>query len=84
MKRKCEALSCFMKYHRFAEKHTGSKISSVNVIYPSNFTEKVKALRTDNGGEYISTKFKAYLDVHGIEHQLTVAYTPQQMECRNE
>ncbi len=35
-------------------------------------------MRTDNGGEYISNQFKEYLSQHGIEHQLTIAYTPQQ------
>ncbi len=35
-------------------------------------------MRTDNGGEYLSNKFRAYLSEHGIHHQLTVAYTPQQ------
>eukprot|EP00171_Calliarthron_tuberculosum_P005193 IDg5193t1 len=39
---------------------------------------KVKALRSDNGGEYLSTDFKNYLTEKGIKHQLTVAYTPQQ------
>ncbi len=44
----------------------------------SNSGSRLKALRTDNGGEYLSTEFKNYLAENGIEHQLTVAYTPQQ------
>ena len=39
---------------------------------------KVKVLRSDNGGEYLSSKFKEYLDKNGIHHELSVAYTPQQ------
>ncbi len=35
-------------------------------------------MRTDNGCEYLSNKFRAYLSENGIHHQLTVAYTPQQ------
>jgi len=31
---------------------------------------KVKFLRSDNGGEYTSTKFKEYLGSEGIEHQV--------------
>ena len=38
----------------------------------------LKPLRSDNGGEYLSTTFKSFLLEHGISHQLTVAYTPQQ------
>ena len=52
-----------MRYKRFVEKQTGRKI---------------KALRSDGGGEYISAEFKTYLDDNGISQQLTVAHTPQQ------
>ena len=40
--------------------------------------EKVKTIRTHNGGEYTSRAFQQYLDDHGISHQLTVPYTLQQ------
>jgi len=43
-----------------------------------SFESKLKVLRSDNGGEYLSNEFKAYLAQHGIKHELTVAYTPQQ------
>ena len=79
MRRKSDTFKCFKKYHAFAEKHTGSKISLFNVIKCSmKSKEEIKALRTDNGGEYLSNEFKTYLETHGIHHQLTVAYTPQQ------
>ena len=39
---------------------------------------KVKTLRSDNGGEYISNAFSSYMNDHGIQHQLTVPYSPQQ------
>jgi hypothetical protein len=39
---------------------------------------KVKALRTDNGGEYVNTKVSAYLKSKGVTHQKTMAYTPEQ------
>lgn len=35
-------------------------------------------LRTDNGKEYFSTEISNYLKEQRIQHQLTVAYTPQQ------
>ncbi len=54
-------------------------MSSVNIIMRrTQSPEKIKALRTDNGGEYLSASFQDYLADHGIAHQLTIAYTPQQ------
>ena len=38
----------------------------------------VKTLRTDRGGEYCSTKFEVFCADHGIQRELTAAYTPQQ------
>ena len=40
--------------------------------------EPIMKLRTDNGGEYMSKEFQEYLAAKGIEHQLTVPYSPQQ------
>lgn len=40
--------------------------------------KKLKTLRTDNGGEYTSTKFETYLRSEGVRHELTVAKTPEQ------
>ena len=39
---------------------------------------KIKILRTDNGGELISKEFDNYLTQHGVVHQKTVPYTPEQ------
>jgi hypothetical protein len=63
MKNKSEVLDCFKKWQKHAECHTGYKI---------------RTLRSDNGGEYLSRALKDYLMEHGITHQLTVPYTPQQ------
>jgi len=35
--------------------------------------QKVKFLRSDNGSEYTSSKFKEYLASECIEHQLIIA-----------
>lgn len=40
--------------------------------------EPIMKLRTDNGGEYMSKDFQAYLTLNGIEHQLTIPHSPQQ------
>lgn len=39
---------------------------------------KIKSLRTDNGGEYCSKEFAAFLQQQGIEHQTTVPYNSEQ------
>lgn len=40
--------------------------------------KKIKVLRSDNGGEYISKQFDDFLKENGIKRQLTVPHTPQQ------
>ena len=40
--------------------------------------EHVGTLRSDNGGEYLSTEFRQYLQSTGIHHELTVPHSPQQ------
>lgn len=37
---------------------------------------KIKTLRTDRGTKYLV--YDDFLEKHGIEHQLTARYTPQQ------
>lgn len=47
-------------------------------FYERQTGEKVKTLRTDNGTEYVNTELEEYLTEAGIQHQTTIAYTPQQ------
>ena len=71
MKHKSEVLK---KFHEFES------------IVTNESGERIVKLRTDNGGEYISAAFQVYLKSKGIQHKLTVAYTPQQngiAECMN-
>jgi len=37
---------------------------------------KLKALRTDRGGEFTSIEFGAYMADHGVHRQLTAPYSP--------
>ncbi|KAJ0705152.1 putative RNA-directed DNA polymerase [Helianthus annuus] len=37
---------------------------------------KIKAIRTNRGGEYYSHEFQNFLKENGIRHQLTTSYTP--------
>ncbi len=63
IKSKSHCFSCFVKFHSSEETQKGRKI---------------KAIRSDGGGEYLSNEFKAFLNQNGIHHQQTCAYTPQQ------
>ena len=37
---------------------------------------KLKALRTDSGGEFTSIEFGEYMADHGVHRQLTPPYSP--------
>ena len=63
IKGKDEVLEKFKEFANYAANTTG---------------KKVKVLRSDNGGEYCSKAFKAYLKESGIVHQTTVPYNPAQ------
>ena len=59
MKNKSDTFSCFKIFRAEAEKYTGTKLRSLNVIKRSiRSAEELKILRADNGGEYVSNEFK--------------------------
>ena len=62
---KTEVFKKFMLFKAMATKECG---------------EPIMKLRTDNCGEYTSKDFQAYLASKGIEHQLTVQWTPTERE----
>ena len=62
LKRKSEVFEYFKEFKAFVEKQSGYRI---------------KALRSDQGGEYTSDAFEEFLKQQGIKHQFTPAYTPQ-------
>ena len=47
-------------------------------LVENQFRSKLKTLRIDGGGEYTSNHFKSFCLDHGIQHQLSCPYTPQQ------
>ena len=53
----------FMIFKSYVENQTGMKI---------------KALRTDNGTEFVNKELSNFLSIEGIQHQTTVPYCPQQ------
>ena len=63
MRHRSEVLNCFKRFKAHAEAATGQRLMS---------------LRSDNGGEYISTEFRQYCLDNGIEQQTTIPYCPQQ------
>ena len=53
-----DEFSCFKIFRAQAEKHTGTKVKSLNIIRRSSKSaEEFKILRTGNGGEYVSNQF---------------------------
>ncbi|XP_017604832.1 uncharacterized protein LOC108451682 [Gossypium arboreum] len=58
---KSEVFNAFSKFKALVENQSGCKI---------------KALRTDNGTEYLSERFQRFCKQAGIHHQLTTVYTP--------
>ena len=63
MRRKSESFSKYKNYKAMAERQTGRKL---------------KVLRTDRGGEYLSNEFRDELEESGVRHQLSAVETPQQ------
>ena len=60
---KSQALEHFWKFKALVEKQSGLPI---------------KYLRTDREGEFLSNKFKAFYEDHGIHRESMAPYTPQQ------
>ena len=63
LKHKDEVFDRFLEWKALVEKSSGRKL---------------KVFRTDNGGEYTSTKFQDYLKAEGVRHERTVPKTPEQ------
>ena len=54
------------------------KFSQVLLCWELAQSRRVKAIRSDNGKEYVNGFIKEFCDKRGIQHQLTCPYTPQQ------
>ena len=63
LKTKGEVCTTFQQFYKMVE---------------TQFHEKIKILRSDNGGEFVNHNLCQFLEAHGIEHQRTCPYTPQQ------
>ena len=61
MQKKSEMLSKFCEFKALVEKESG---------------KQVKALRSNNGGEYISNEFKELCSKEGIRRELIASHNP--------
>jgi transposase InsO family protein len=56
---------------------TFSKFCEFKALVDKESRKKVKALRSDNGGEYISNEFKDFCSREGIQRELIAPQNPQ-------
>ncbi|GKB83567.1 putative RNA-directed DNA polymerase [Tanacetum coccineum] len=61
-----------------SEKEAFIKFKNFKNLIEKEAGTSIQCLRTDRGGEFTSNEFTAFCDEHGINRQLTAAYTPQQ------
>ena len=54
------------------------KFKEFKALAETQSEHKIKAFRSDNGGEFISKAFRRFLKKHGIERQPSTPYTPEQ------
>ncbi len=71
MRNKSDSFEYFKRFHKYAENHSGSQVTPIIPI-GSKYCVQIMAENT------CQMNFVRYLAEHGIHHQLTVAYTPQQ------
>lgn len=63
LKHKSETALKIKQFVNWAERQTGNK---------------VKVIRTDNGGEFMNKEIQEFVQEKGIKHQTTIPFTPQQ------
>ena len=63
LRRKSETFNCFQIFKELTE---------------NEIDMKIKCLRSDNGGEFVSKEFNKYCDDNGIKRHFYVTETPQQ------
>ena len=57
-------------------KNKSDAFKSFHAFVTTQKGTKLKCLRTNNGGEFTSTEFKSFCDLHGIKRELTTPYNP--------
>lgn len=69
---------CCAVYFMKHKSEVFDKFEEFEAVTTNDIRETIGTLRTDNGGEYLSTEFQVYLKEKGIRHELTVPHSPQQ------
>ena len=69
---------CCAVYFMNSKAEVFEKFREFEAITTNESGQQIGTLGTDNGGEYVSKDFEAYLISKGIKHELTIAYTPEQ------
>ena len=54
------------------------KFKTFLTFIATQFNTPIQAIRSDQGGEFLSAEFSKFLEERGIDHQLTAPHTPQQ------
>jgi transposase InsO family protein len=54
------------------------KFKQYKAFVENKIGHKIKVLRSDNGGEFVSKKFDTFLTKCGIQQQTNTPYSPQQ------
>lgn len=57
---------------------TFTKFCEFKALVEKELGKKVKALRSDNGGSYVSNEFKNFYAMERIKWELTTPHNPQQ------
>ena len=55
-----------------------ARFKEFKALLENQIGKKIKVLRSDNGGEFTSNKFRYFCRQEGIQRQQTVPYNPQQ------
>jgi hypothetical protein len=63
LKQKNEVLHIFQQFHKMIQ---------------TQYSKKIRILRSDNGGEFVNHQFSEYFKKHGLIHETTCPQTPQQ------
>ncbi len=77
------------KIHVYFLKSKGEafeKFKQYKVLVENEVGHKIKVLQSNNGGEYVSKRFDAFIAECGIQRQTSAPYSPQQngvAECAN-
>ncbi|GMF31059.1 unnamed protein product [Phytophthora lilii] len=71
--------SRFVQVYLIASKNlVFQRLVEFTALVKTQYRQRVKCIRTDNGGEYTSKRFDAFCRQEGIIHQTSAPYSPQQ------